>query len=116
MFTANRLLTASGLFHLHHLRAATHAEHKVLEEVYNRATEHADRLLEYILSTQPRVLDNVASLSATAGNAMSDLDAFINDLVDAMSHTSDDVLGNLLQDAVGEFKRLKYQLRLAQRK
>lgn len=116
----NLLLVSSAVFHAHHLRALSHAEHTVLQAAYEAATEHADAILEQVMVLDPGTLDAFPIISTEpvgshAGSPHAFLDYLIGQLTEAnQAYAEHAGLQNVLQDAVSAFSRLKYQLSLTQ--
>lgn len=108
---AVQLLTANSLFHFHHLEANTHAEHIVLDAVYNAATEQADTVLEQILSHAPMALRGIQELVCHPTKPMDDVERLIQALT-PFAAVDEPGLANVVQEAISVFSRLKYQLRL----
>ena len=108
---AVQLLTANSLFHFHHLEANTHAEHTVLNDVYEAATAQADAVLEQLLSLAPMALRGIQELSCSPTKPMDDLERLIQALT-PFAAVDEPGLANVIQEAISVFSRLKYQLRL----
>lgn len=116
----NLLLIAPAVLHLFHLRASSHSEHVVLQAAYEAATLHADNILEQVLALDPNALDGLASLGTDASVPMSAgprdfLEYLAERLTDANSHSASyPAVQNVVQDALSEFQKIRYQLTLTE--
>lgn len=113
----NLLLTAPAVLHLYHLRASSHAEHVVLQTAYEAATEHADNILEQVLSVNPSALDSLETLSAGRFGPNDSVRSFLEFLTAQLGEANtqfaeNPAVQNVIQDALSAFRKILYQLAL----
>ena len=108
------LLEAGLVFHILHLNAKNHAEHLVLDNLYNDVIQFGDEILEQVKGIYPAALTNQREAqSSNATDAFAELTRLMDHLGSCEAAVTDDALKNKLQDYLGALRRHSYLLSLA---